>query len=378
VTSYRIPFNRAGLGDLEHEAAVRAVAAGHVSGDGPATRACEALLQELLPAPRVLLTTSCTHALEMAGLLLDLGPGDEVIVPAYTFVSTANAFVARGATPVFADIRPDTLNLDESQLDALITPRTRCIVPVHYAGVGCEMDAIMATARRRGVEVVEDNAHGLFGEYRGKALGTFGRLATQSFHETKNFTCGEGGALVVNDHQLAERAEILREKGTDRSRFFRGQVDKYTWVDQGSSYAPSDILAAILGAQLQQRDEIQAKRRRIWETYRAGLADWATSHGVGLPVVPQHCRQPFHMFYLVMPSLEARSRLIRSLGERSILSVFHYQALNISTMGQRFGGRPGQCPVAEDMADRLVRLPFFNDLTDAEQHEVIDAVRSVS
>jgi dTDP-4-amino-4,6-dideoxygalactose transaminase len=374
VTTYRIPFNRAGLGDREHQAAVGAVAAGHVSGDGPATRACEQLLQALLPALRVLLTTSCTHALEMAGLLLGIGAGDEVIVPSYTFVSTANAFALRGAVPVFADIRPDTLNLDEDQLESLISPRTRAVVPVHYAGVGCEMDAILSIAARHGIAVVEDNAHGLFGTYRGRQLGTFGRLATQSFHETKNFTCGEGGALVLNDPELVERGEILREKGTDRSRFFRGQVDKYTWVDTGSSYAPSDILAAILVAQLEQREVIQAKRRRVWELYRDGLSDWAAGHDVGLPVVPAHCEQPFHMFYLLMPSLAARTELIDRLRERSILSVFHYQALNVSQMGQRFGGRDGQCPVAEGVADRLVRLPFYNDLTPGEQDEVVSVV----
>lgn len=241
----QIPFNRPSFAGNEQAYIAQAIANGHTSGDGPFTRQCSRLLEELLGAPRVLLTTSCTHALEMAALLLDIEPGDEVIVPSYTFVSTVNAFVLRGAKPVFADIRPDTLNMDEVQLARLITPRTRAIVPVHYAGVGCEMDAILALAAENNVVVVEDNAHGLFGAYRGQALGTFGALATQSFHETKNFHCGEGGALVINDPRYIERAEILREKGTNRSRFFRGQVDKYTWVDLGSSYLPSDLLAAF-------------------------------------------------------------------------------------------------------------------------------------
>ncbi|MCI0562151.1 MAG: dTDP-4-amino-4,6-dideoxygalactose transaminase, partial [Nitrososphaera sp.] len=266
--------------------------------------------------------TSCTHALEMAALLLDIRPGDEVIIPSFTFVSAANAFVLRGARPVFADIRPDTLNIDESQLEGLITPRTKAIVVMHYGGVGCEMDAIMEIAGRHGVAVVEDNAHGLFGKYRGRYLGTFGCLATLSFHETKNFSCGEGGALLINDAALVERAEIIREKGTDRSRFFRGQVDKYTWVDVGSSYLSSDLLAAFLYAQLEAREEIQARRRRIWHGYYEQLQEWAAANEVGLPWVPAHCEQSYHLFYLLMPSPEARQALIAHLKERGFWRCF--------------------------------------------------------
>lgn len=352
----------------------RAIAGGHASGDGPFTKACHRLLEEQLGLPKALLTTSCTHALEMTALLLDIQPGDEVIIPDFTFVSTVNAFVLRGARPVFIDIRADTLNLDESQLERLITPRTRAIVPVHYAGVGCEMDEIMAIADRYGLAVIEDNAHGLFGKYKGRYLGTFGALATQSFHETKNFTCGEGGALLINDPRYVERAEIIREKGTNRSRFFRGQVDKYTWVDVGSSYLPSDLLAAFLYAQLESREQVQSQRQRIWQCYYDHLKDWAAAQGVRLPVVPSYCEQPSHMFYLLLPSLHDRSRFIDHLKAQGILSVFHYLPLHLSDKGQQFGGRPGDCPVTEDLSDRLVRLPFYNDLEAEEQMQVIEAI----
>lgn len=374
MTQYHIPFNRPSLAGRELEYMAQAVEAGHISGDGPFTKQCHRLLEESLGVPRALLTTSCTHALEMSALLLDIQPGDEVIVPSFTFVSTVNAFVLRGARPVFADIRPDTLNLDETRLEALITPRTKAIVVVHYAGVGCEMDAIMQIAARHGVAVVEDNAHGLFGTYRGQHLGTFGALATQSFHETKNFQCGEGGALLINDPQYVERAEIIREKGTNRSRFFRGQVDKYTWVDIGSSYLPSDLLAAFLYVQLEAREQIQATRQRIWETYSETLAGWAADHDVRLPVVPAHCDQAYHMFYLLLPSLDARQTLIEHLKARGILAVFHYLPLHLSDMGVCFGGQPGDCPVTEDISDRLLRLPFYTALAPDEQTQVIEAV----
>ena len=374
--SYRIPFNKPGITGKELEYVADAIAQGHAAGDGSYSRRCHALLESTLGVPRVLLTPSCTHALEMAALLLNLQPGDEVILPSYTFVSTANAFVLRGAIPVFSDIRPDTLNLDESRLEALITPRTKAIVVVHYAGVGCEMESILQIAARHGIPVVEDNAHGLFARYQGRYLGTFGALATQSFHETKNVICGEGGALVINDPALVQRAEILREKGTNRSQFFRGQVDKYTWVDLGSSYLLSDILAAYLYAQLEQYAQIEATRRRIWETYQRELAGWAEPRGVQLPTVPAHCEQSYHMFYLVMPSLQARQGLIEHLKAKGILSVFHYVPLHLSPVGVSFGGYSGQCPVSERIGDCLLRLPFFNDLSEAEQAEVIDAVRS--
>jgi dTDP-4-amino-4,6-dideoxygalactose transaminase len=376
MSRYPIPFNKPSLAGNELRYMAEAVASGHTAGDGSFTAKCRAFLEDALGAPRALLTTSCTHALEMAALLLDIGPGDEVIVPSFTFVSTVNAFVLRGATPVFADIRADTLNLDERALEALVTARTKAIVPVHYAGVACEMDRILEIAAGHGVSVVEDNAHGLFARYRGRVLGTLGALATQSFHETKNVICGEGGALIVNDPRYVERAEILREKGTNRSRFFRGQVDKYTWVDVGSSYLMSDILAAFLYAQLEQYDAIAASRKRIWETYASCLAEWAPEHRVGLPFVPAECEQPHHMFYLLLPSLATREALIEHLKERGILSVFHYLPLHVSDMGLRFGGYAGQCPVTEDVSDRLLRLPFYNSLTEGEQSEVIDGLRS--
>ncbi len=352
-----------------------AVANGHISGDGPFTRKCHAVLQQELGVQKVLLTTSCTHALEMSALLLDIKPGDEVIVPSFTFVSTVNAFVLRGAHPIFVDIRPDTLNIDESQLERLITRRAKAIVVVHYAGVACEMDVIMDVAGRRTIPVVEDNAHALFGKYKGRYLGTFGCLATQSFHETKNLTCGEGGALLINDPQFVDRAEILREKGTNRSRFFRGQVDKYTWVDIGSSYLPSDILAAFLYGQLEARAQIQRKRRRVWEYYSSHFRDWIVDYDIRLPVVPAHCEQPYHMFYLLMPSLETRQALIAHLKRRGILSVFHYLPLHLSDVGRRFGGKPGDCPVTEDLSDRLLRLPFYNNLTESDQAHVVGAIR---
>ncbi len=370
-----IPFNRPFAVGKEFEYIRQAIEKMELSGDGSFTHKCHALLEQILGIPKALLTTSCTHALEMAALLLDIKPGDEVIIPSFTFVSTVNAFVLRGAYPVFIDIRPDTLNLDETKLEQLIAPRTKAIVPVHYAGIGCEMEAILEIAGRHGIAVVEDNAHGLLGKYKGQYLGTFGSLATQSFHETKNFTCGEGGALLINDPQYIERAEIIREKGTNRSRFYRGQVDKYTWVDIGSSYLPSGILAAFLYAQLEARQEIQDKRRQVWEYYYEHLQDWAEEHDIRLPIVPAHCEQAYHMFYLLMPSQEKRQALIDHLKKRNIFSVFHYLPLHLSQMGQRFGGKEGDCPVTEDASDRLLRLPFYNDLTEADQARAIASIR---
>jgi dTDP-4-amino-4,6-dideoxygalactose transaminase len=374
VTELRIPFNRASILGHELDFVAQAVENGHISGDGPFTRRCEELLEQELGVSRALLTTSCTHALELAALLLDVGPGDQVVIPAFTFVSGANAFALRGAELVFADIRPDTLNLDERQLEGLVTEQTRVIVPTHYAGVGCELDAIGQTADRVGAVVVEDNAHGLFGRYRGQALGTFGALAAQSFHETKNVTCGEGGAILVNDASLVESAEIIREKGTDRKKFFRGQVDKYTWVGLGSSYVQSDLLAAFLYAQLEAREQIQRAREGVWRRYADALEGWAGEIGATLPFVPGHCEQAYHMFYVLLPSLDARARLIAHLRERGILAVFHYLPLHLSEMGRRFGGRAGQCPVAEDATERLLRLPFFTGLSESDQDEVIDAI----
>lgn len=375
VKASPIPFNRPAIVGSELEYMQEAIAAGQISGDGAFTAKCQAWLEQELGVPSVLLTTSCTHALELAALLLHIQPGDEVIIPAFTFVATVNAFVLRGARPVFIDIREDTLNLDERQLEQLITERTKAIVVMHYAGVACEMDAIMQIAQRHGIPVVEDNAHGLFARYRGRYLGTFGTFATQSFHETKNFSCGEGGALIINDPAHLERAEIVRQKGTDRSRLLRGQVDKYTWVDVGSSYSPSDLLAAFLYAQLEKRQQIFEARRRIWERYQAELAAWAVANDIRQPFVPEHCEQPFHIYYLLLPSEAARDRLIEHLKTRGILGVFHYLPLHLSAMGVRYGGKAGDCTVTETVSGRLLRLPFYHNLSDADQERVISAIR---
>ncbi|NMC80486.1 MAG: dTDP-4-amino-4,6-dideoxygalactose transaminase [Chloroflexi bacterium] len=372
----KIDFNKPTLVGNECAYISQAFDNSHVSGDGYFTKQVQGLLEKALNVPKVLLTTSCTHALEMTALLLNIQPGDEVIVPSFTFVSTVNAFVLRGARPVFIDVRPDTLNLDETQLEALITPRTRAIACVHYAGVGCKMDAISAVASRHGIPIVEDNAHGLFGKYKGKYLGTFGAMATQSFHETKNISCGEGGAVLINDPNLVERAEIIREKGTNRSRFFRGMVDKYTWVDIGSSYLLSDILAAVLYAQLEAIESIQHKRQQVWDYYDSHLRPWAAGNGVQLPTVPDYCEQSYHMYYMLMPSLETRQALIASLKSQGIISVFHYLPLHLSDMGLKFGYKAGDCPVTERVSDQLLRLPFHNSLTQDQQEQVIAALQA--
>ena len=372
----RIPFNRPFATGDEIDYVRAAIDTPKLSGDGSFTAECHRLPEQSLGVQKALLTTSCTHALEMVALLLNIGSGDEVIVPSFTFPSAANAFVLRGAKPVFVDIRADTLNIDESQIEQRITARTKAIFLVHYAGVACEMETIMAIARKHAIPVVEDNAHGLYGKYRARYLGTFGQLATLSFHETKNFSCGEGGALLINDAQFNQRAEIIREKGTDRSRFFRGEVDKYNWTDVGSSYLPSELLAAFLRAQLEHRDQIQESRRRIWEKYARELATWAETNRVRLPVVPPECEQSYHMFHVIMPSLASRQALISHLASCGILAVFHYLPLHLSPMGLRFGGRQGDCPVTEDLSDRLLRFPFFTGMSSSEQSQVIDAVRA--
>jgi dTDP-4-amino-4,6-dideoxygalactose transaminase len=377
VAELKIPFNRPALMGLEKEYLDQAMAAGHLSGDGEFTKRCNEILSGLLGGGRVLLTTSCTHALEMAALLLKIEPGDEVIMSSFTFVSTANPFVLRGAHPVFVDCRPDTLNLDERLVEARITKNTKAMVPVHYAGVACEMDTLMGLAGERGIAVVEDNAHGLMGSYKGRPLGSFGVLSAQSFHGTKNFTCGEGGALAINDPDLFEPAEIIREKGTNRSQFFRGQVDKYGWIEAGSSYLPSELLAAFLLAQLEAREEIQANRKMVWDYYYRNLADWASATGTQLPLVPVGCVQPYHLFHLLMPSLKKRQELIGRLKEKGIGAAFHYLPLHSSSKGLSLGYQKGDCPVTEDISDRLVRLPFFNTLTQEELALVVEAVTSL-
>lgn len=374
--TFDVPFNKAPFVERELQLMEEALRSGSTSGDGPFTRRCARLLADVMEVEKVLLTTSCTHALEMSALLLNLGPGDEVIMPSFTFVSTANAFALRGAVPVFCDIRADTLNMDERLLAELVTDRTKAIVPVHYGGVACELDDIVDVAEGCGAAIVEDNAHGLFGAYRGRPLGSIGALATQSFHQTKNISCGEGGALVINEPGFLERAEILREKGTNRARFFRGEVDRYTWVDLGSSYLPSDVLAAGLLAQLEAREEIQGRRARIWHRYHEELAEWASRYGVQTPHIPDHCEQTYHLYYLLFDDVDARSRFIDHLRRQSILAVFHYQPLHLSEMGRRFGGEPGQLPVTERVANVLVRLPLFHALTDDQQSRVIEAIQT--
>lgn len=352
----------------------QAIGSGRTCGDGPFTKRSQEIIQQRFGAKRVLLTTSCTSALEIAGMLCDLKAGDEVILPSYTFVSTANAIVLRGATPVFVDIRPDTLNIDERLIEAAVTPRTRAIWPVHYAGVACAMDEIMALARRHGLVVVEDAAQGVNSAYKDQWLGTIGDVGCFSFHETKNFSCGEGGALLVNRAQFEKRAEILREKGTNRSQFLRGQIDKYTWVDIGSSYVPSDILAAFLLGQLEGMTVITAKRRHIVETYNRLLQPLQDNGHIRLPVVPPDCSTNCHMFYVLAANAEERTALIEHLKQAAIQATFHYVPLHTSPVGRSLGGRDGMLPVTEDMAGRLLRLPLFYDMSD---QDIVDVVKEI-
>ena len=374
MTSYEIPFNRARAFGDEMRYVAESLSTGHISSNGPFGAKCSALLEELLDGPRVLLTTSCTHALEICARLLDLEPGDEVVVPSFAFVSTAAAFALHGARPVFADVRPDTLNLDVDAVRAKLTDRTRAVVALHYAGVGCEMDALGDLCRERGVRLIEDAAHGLFGTYRGRPLGSFGDLGAVSFHETKCVTCGEGGALLVGDEGLLERARILRAKGTDRHRFEAGLVDAYTWVDHGSNYALSDLSAAFLYGQLEEREAIREHRRALWDRYDAELGGWAAAHGVGRPRVPGHCRHTSLLYYLVLPDRAVRDRLIAHLRSLGIVAAFHYPPLHLSRMGRRYGGRPGDCPVTERVSDCLVRLPLYNAMTLEDQTKVLGAI----
>ena len=375
---FKIPFNRADIGPHDIELLAESISAGHISGNGPFTKRAEEQITEIIGSNRTLLTTSCTHALEMSALLLRLKPGDEVIVPAFTFVSTASAFMLYGAKPVFVDVRQDTLNIDLDQAEAAITSRTRAICVVHYGGVACEMERLVKLAKDHDLMLIEDNAHGLFAKYRGKYLGTFGALATQSFHETKNITCGEGGALVINDASLAERAEILREKGTDRTKFLRGQVDKYTWVDTGSSWVISDLLAAILFGQLSRADEIYKQRMNIWNRYHTELETWALNNNIVLPTVPEGCEHTGHVYHLRFQRGDQRDKFIEHLKQLGIYAVFHYQPLHLSTVGRTLGGRDGQFPFTESAGDCLVRLPLFNALTNDEQTYIIESVTAFS
>jgi dTDP-4-amino-4,6-dideoxygalactose transaminase len=371
-----IPLDRCCATSNELQYITQVISNGCISGGGVFTRKCEKHLRDELGASSVLLTTSCTSALDMSALLIDVQPGDEIIVPSFTFVSTANAFALRGARLVFCDVRRDTLNIDESALQPLITARTRAIVPVHYAGVGCEMDRITRLAREQGVRVIEDNAHGLFGRYKSQYLGTFGCLATLSFDRAKNLTCGEGGALIINEEELAGRAEVIRDKGTNRSAFMRGEINTYSWIDMGSNYFLSELQAAFLNGQLEARNEIQHRRRKIWRYYDEHLAGWSQQAGVARPSVPDHCVQSYHLYYLMMPSAATRNAFIQYLNAQGIASAFHYLPLHLSDMGRRFGGVRGDCPVAEDISERIVRLPFFNDLSTDDLDRIINAVTS--
>lgn len=375
-TTCRIPFNRP-RAQVSARAYVEAVLQGErLGGIGPFGERCESLLRDLTGVSRVLLTSSCTHALEMAALLLRADAADEVIVPSFTFVSTANAFAMHGLRPIFADCDPDTLNINPAHVASLVSERTRAVVAMHYGGVACDLDVLEGITAPRGLALIEDNAHGLFGRYRGRSLGSFGAMATLSFDETKNITCGQGGALLLQDASLVERAQVLRHRGTNRQRFLRGEVDRYTWVDSGSNWVLSDLQAALLWGHLQERDAIQARRHAIWRRYHAGLAGWANRQGIRQPHVPDWAEHPAHLYYLLLPEPASRDAFIAHLRARGIQAVFHYGALNASPMGEQVGGRRGDCPVAEDISARLVRLPFFEAMEPGEQDAVIEAATS--
>jgi dTDP-4-amino-4,6-dideoxygalactose transaminase len=368
----RIPFNKPYMTGKELWYISEAHHRGMLAGDGEFTRRCHEWLENNTGCRKALLTHSCTAALEMAAILADIGPGDEVIMPSYTFVSTANAFVLRGGTPVFVDVREDTLNLDERRIEAAITPKTKAIVPVHYAGVGCDMGAILDIAKRYNLFVIEDTAQSLMASYKGKALGTFGHLGAVSFHETKNLISGEGGALLINDERFIDRAEIIREKGTNRSKFFRGQVDKYTWVDIGSSYLPGELIAAFLVAQMEDAQSITRRRLEIWREYHEGFSNLETAGNIRRPVIPDDCQHNAHMYYLLVNDLLTRARLLEYLKEKDILAVFHYVPLHTSPAGRKYGRCGGDLTVTESFSERLVRLPLFFELNEARR--VIETV----
>ena len=367
-----IPFNKPPYIGKESEYVLDAVNKGHISGDGEYTKKCAKKLEELSGTKRALLTTSCTHATEMAALLSDINPGDEIIMPSYTFVSTADAFVLRGATPVFVDIRPDTMNIDETLIEDAITSKTKAIVPVHYAGVGCEMDTIMDIARRHNLTVIEDAAQAIASTYKGRTLGTFGDFGCYSFHETKNISMGEGGALLIQNEDMIEPAEIIREKGTNRAKFFRGQIDKYTWVNYGSSYLPSDMNAAYLWAQLENIDIIQKKRLSVWNRYKEGLSELVEKEYIELGVIPDECTNNAHMFYIKVRDLETRTELISFLKENGIMAVFHYVPLHSAPAGRKFGRFNGEDRYTTKESERLIRLPLFYSITDEKVEFIIE------
>ena len=372
----RIKFNVPPKTGRELDNIKEAIASDRICGNGLFSQKCEARLEEMTGAPRVLLTTSCTQALEMAALMAGIEPGDEVIMPSYTFVSTANAFVLRGAHIVFVDVRPDTMNIDEEKIEQAVTEKTRAIVPVHYAGVGCNMDRIMEIASKYGLKVIEDAAQGVMASYKGKALGTFGDYGCFSFHETKNYSMGEGGAIIINNEEDVDRAEIIREKGTNRKRFIQGKVDKYTWVSEGSSYLPSDINAAYLWPQLEDAEKINEDRLASWKRYYDGLSDLEAAGKISLPVIPDECVHNAHMFYIKTKDMEERSALIQALDEKDIISVFHYIPLHSSEAGLRFGEFRGEDEYTTKESERLLRLPMYYGLTEEDTDRVIDAVHS--
>lgn len=371
-----IPFNKPPLTGDEVRYITEALQGNKISGDGPFAKRCQKWFEESLPTKKSLLTPSCTAALELAAILIDVKPGDEVIMPSYTFVSTANAFVLRGAKIVFVDVRPDTMNIDETLIESAITEKTKAIVPVHYAGVGCEMDVIMDIADRFNLFVVEDAAQGMMSSYKGKALGTIGHLGAFSFHETKNYTSGgEGGLLIINDDRFKQRAEIIREKGTNRSQFFRGMVDKYQWVDVGSSYLPSELQAAYLWAQLESAVRINEARLKVWHKYLSELATIETSGFIELPTIPERCIHNAHMFYLKVSNLEERSELIKFLKEQKVMAAFHYVPLHSASAGSRFGRFHGQDNYTTQESERLVRLPLWYGMTEQDQNQVVSAIK---
>lgn len=371
-----IPFNKPPFLGNELENIKKAIENNKICGDGEFTKKCNKWLEQKTGSAKALLTTSCTHSLEMAALLLDIQPGDEIIMPSFTFVSTADAFVLRGAKIVFVDIRPDTMNIDETLIEQAVTEKTKAIVPVHYAGVSCEMDVIMDIAKRHNLAVVEDAAQGVMAEYKGRALGSIGNFGCYSFHETKNYSMGEGGALLINNSEDIENAEIIREKGTDRSRFLRGQVDKYTWVNYGSSYLPSDMNAAFLLGQLEQADRINQDRLSSWQRYYDGLSDLQDEGKISLPVIPEGCKHNAHMFYIKAENLEQRTKLISFLKENGVGSVFHYVPLHSAPAGERFGRFCGEDRYTTKESDRLVRLPMYYGLTKDDTDYVIEKVRA--
>lgn len=368
-----IPFNRPFIVGKELFYISQAVLEGNLAGDGRFTRLCNEWMENKFSARKVILTHSCTAALEMSALLCDIGPGDEVIMPSFTFVSTANAFALRGAKPVFVDIRKDTLNIDESRIESAITPRTRAIVPVHYAGVGAEMDVIMQVAERHDLRVIEDAAQGVNATHENRYLGTIGHLGAYSFHETKNLISGEGGALLVNDESLAQRAEIVRDKGTNRAEFLRGQTDKYTWIDLGSSYLASELVAAFLYGQLEETERITRQRQEIFDRYAQAFAPLEEQGLARLPARPPGCRHNAHMFYLILPTAERRSALLEFLRDREIQAIFHYIPLHSSPMGRTLGYEPEDLPITEDLSSRIARLPCYYELSRSDQDRVIDA-----